>query len=670
RQHYRLAFWRLGSRQGNYRRFFDIDTLVGVRMHDPAVYHRTHWFILDLLSDQRIAGVRVDHIDGLADPAGYLRQLRTDIRAARAGEVADGALLVEKIMARGEELAACWPVDGTTGYEFADLAVGLFLRPPAADPNVASSAIAAKREVLATLFAGEVNRLVRRIMVLADSEEPGLDLDAEDMRQALVEISAQLDVYRTYLDGGAPSSGDRGRITKAAARSAAGLGFEAGRALQFFTRGLLAAPDIRSQPIAAGWIDVAQRWQQLTGASAAKGVEDTAVYRADQCLAAADVGGELTAPEVSPGSFHSAMADRGRRHPHTLNTTSTHDSKRSEDVRTRLAVLTEWSGPWAEQVARWQVRHRHLLASGDAASGASAAGSGAGGGAHVHPHDESLFYQTVVGAWPRDPARRTGFTDRIAGYLIKAAREAKVRTSWSDPDDGYESMLGSFVAGTLGADDSRFVSDVDSVVDAIGPAATVNGLGLITLKLTVPGIPDIYQGSEAESLNLTDPDNRRPVDFERLAASLAALECDLDPDGRMAEGRAASLLDPWWDGRAKLYVTHRLLTLRRSEPSLFDQSRYLPLRVRGIHHDHVIAFARAAGNRWSVTLVPRLSFSLAGLGKMPIGLEMWADTTVVLPADVPDELGNVFTGGSFRSSGGELSLGQVLGTFPVAVLTA
>jgi malto-oligosyltrehalose synthase len=650
-QHYRPAYWRLARRRVNYRRFFDIDTLVGVRVEDADVYTATHRRILELMRDARIAGVRVDHIDGLADPAAYLRRLRADIDAARPDEAGSGAVLVEKIVARHEHLVADWPVDGTTGYEFADLAGGLFLDPASADPGFATLATQAKREALATLFPGQVDRLAERVAAVVELERPGSDLDPADIADAVVELTAQLGVYRTYLDGGPPSSEDRARIAEAATRAADRLGSEPSRGLERFCLGLMEGSSAggggEADGVAERWIGVARRWQQLTGAVAAKGVEDTALYRGDGPLAAADVGGDPADPTVTPAGSHAAMEARARRHPGTLNATTTHDTKRSEDVRSRLAVLTEWSVPWAEQVSRWEARY-------PATGGRSGA---------PDPHDRRLFYQTVVGTWPRDPDARRGFAPRIRDYAIKAAREAKSRTSWSEPDEAYERELRGFVDRLLDPVEPRFAEEVDRVVDAIGPAGAVNGLSMTILKMTVPGVPDVYQGTETEALTLVDPDNRRPVDFQGRQAMLSGIDDEVAPP-------ADSLLESWWDGRAKLLATHRLLTLRRSEPELFDRAPYLPLGTRGAGGDHVVAFGRRWGSRWVVTVVPRLVLTLAGPQTWPMGPEVWADTEVVLPADAPDRLRNVFTGSTVDAGGDGLSVVRVLEGFPVAVLVA
>ncbi|HEX3947019.1 MAG TPA: malto-oligosyltrehalose synthase [Acidimicrobiales bacterium] len=657
RQHYRLAYWRLAGAEGNYRRFFDVDGLVGIRLEDPAVYRATHRLVLELAADRRVAGLRVDHVDGLADPAAYLHRLRADLDAGRTGSAdraertgrADRAertgrpaLVIEKIVARDEPLPAAWPVDGMTGYELADLAGGLLVDPAgaealAAGPPFDQREAVAKAEVLDRLFGGQLDRLVA---LAADALAPGTDVATGQLRRALAGLTVALPGYRTYLDGEPPSAADRRRLARAVATATEGLDADGRRALVLVHQGLLSAVP------GSGWLPVARRWQQLTGAVAAKGVEDTATYRYDGLLVGAEVGGDPGRPAVTPAAFHEAMAERARRHPGSLNATSTHDSKRSEDVRARLAVLSEMPDRWAAQVDRWARRHRTW-----------AAGHGTG----PSDHDRRLVYQSIVGTWPIDGPTDGDYRRRVADYVGKAAREAKQATSWLDPDERYERALAAFVGHLLGSargGDRRFVTEVDRLTAAIGPAAATNSLGLVVLRSTLPGVPDTYQGTELWDFSLVDPDNRRPVDFDRRRRLLAELD----------QGRsAADLSAGWGDGAVKLSVTGRLLRLRRDRPALFDRSAYLPLRLRGPASEHAVAFARRHRRQWSVTVVPRLAFGLAGPGRFPLGA-LWGETSVVLDRSAPTEWVEVLTGAPVGSRRGSLRLADVLRLLPVAVL--
>lgn len=604
-QHYRLSYWRLGNSQGSYRRFFDVDGLVGCRVEDPLVYEATHRLVLQIAADDRVAGLRVDHVDGLADPAGYLRRLRNDLPS-------DSSVVVEKIVARGEDLPSTWPVDGMTGYEFADLAGGLLVNPDGAARLAAADfgplAVDSKTEVLETLFQGQVDRLARAAITAAG---PGADIGVHDMAGAVLALSADLPVYRTYL----PPDG-RAVLAAAAARASTVLGPEGVRALDVLVDGMLENP--------GRWAAVTRRWQQLTGAVAGKGVEDTALYRFDGLLAAAEVGGNPGEPAVEVAAFHRAMQARSRG---GLNATSTHDSKLGEDVRARLAVLSEMPVRWERTVARWRRRNRSGLSSSD----------------------EHRLYQVVVGTWP--PGTR--YVARMQDYMVKAAREAKRETSWIDPDETYEEQLGSFVARLLGPSSGgrAFTADVARLVSAIGPAGATNALALAVLRSTAPGVPDLYQGTELWSPTLVDPDNRRRVDFTHREGMLGRLQGDL--------------LGSWEDGRVKMAVVTRLLHLRRREPTLFSRGTYLPLSPRGPARTHVVAFARRWRKKWSLTIVPRQTFGLAGPGRFPLGEPCWGDTMIPLPPDCPrtwrDPLGGV-------EVDRPLHVADLLRLLPVAVL--
>jgi len=697
RQHFRLVYWRLAARLGNYRRFFDIEGLVGVRVEAPAVYRATHHRLLELVADRRLAGLRVDHVDGLADPAGYLGALRADVDRCRHDRA---VVLVEKILARDEQVPEGWATDGTTGYEFADLAGGLLvdgdgataLRADGKDGDADELALEAKREVQHRLFSGQVARLAQAATAAADATVGGavgsVDLAPGDMEAAVVELTAQLDVYRTYLaaDARGPASSDRRRLVAAAGRAEAHLEPEGRRALRLLVEGMLGetgsvgvgvgvgdgpgsvaggprlpAGRLPGELAAAVWLPVTSRWQQHTVAVAAKGVEDTASYRFDGLLAAAEVGGEPARPAVEPERFHRAMTRRAVRSPGSLNATTTHDTKRSEDVRARLAVLSEAPGRWQEQLRAWHGRH------GDLVGAARPARHGAVPARRLERRldgrDERFVYQTLLGTWPPLRADRRSFADRVEGYLVKAAREAKRRTSWTEPDHTYERALRHLVDGLLRPLDGPMGHDLDRWLDDIGPAAVANSLALLVLKSTAPGVPDLYQGTERWALSLVDPDNRRPVDFSALDRQLTALEGPLSGGGGLAE-----ILVDWRDGRVKLAVTAALLRFRRSEPAIFDRGRYLPLVPYGPAAAHLVAFARQHRRRWAVVVVPRLSYRLAGPSAFPVGADCWHRTGVELPEDAPPVLTDVLGGDRWAVRRHRLEAGRVLGSFPVSVL--
>jgi (1->4)-alpha-D-glucan 1-alpha-D-glucosylmutase len=649
-QHYRLALWRVGRHEGNYRRFFDVDGLVGVRVEDPVVYEATHSLLLELARDERIAGFRVDHVDGLADPAGYLARLRHDLDAARPSPP---TLVVEKVLAREERIPASWPVDGTTGYEFADRAGSLLVDAAGAEAIAAQDgdtrpfdelSADAKRFVQRSLFPGQVDRLVGLVLSQLDRDRPGHDSARADVAAALTELASQLGVYRNYVDAAGPTGDDRAHLHGAAVGARIHLDEDGRRALDAIVPVLVDLDDGTTTGM-SDHLEPVRRWQQHTGAVTAKGVEDTALYRFGGLMALTEVGSDPGRPPVTVDQFHRAMASGRRRGPGSLLATTTHDTKRSEDVRTRLAVLSEVPDTWSEHVSRWHRWHRSLPSVPD-------------------PHDEHFLYQTIVGAWPLDLDDRSGFSRRVQDYMVKAMREAKVRTSWLDPDEGYERRVRSFVRTTLGPSNRRFHADLADLLDQVGPAAAVNALALTVLKCTVPGVPDLYQGTELWSHSLVDPDNRRPVDFDRRARLARALD-----GAAQREVLAAELLVSWPDGRLKLLVTQALLRFRRSEPELFDRGSYLALDVRGPLRSHVVAFVRRRGPDWIVVVVPRLPLTVAGAGRMPVGPDLWGGTSVVLPEGCPGDLVDVVTDRQLSSRRRRLGLDELFAILPLSVLT-
>ncbi|HEU4399294.1 MAG TPA: malto-oligosyltrehalose synthase [Actinomycetota bacterium] len=535
-QHYELVEWRRAAVDGNYRRFFTVNDLVGVRQEDPEVFRMTHATTLRLVADGLVDGVRVDHVDGLADPAAYLERLDLALRSlpggARGQESGDGVpwLVVEKILEPGERLPA-WPVAGTTGYEFLAVADGVLVDPAAAgtfaeryrrltgtDPDPAELAVACKREWLLRDFHAEVAGVAGQL--------PG---DPAANRDAVVELAAQLPVYRTYVTDRV-SDADRAVVVTAAAAAARRLDPAGRQALARMAAALLLA-----SPAPAA----VRRFQQLSGPAMAKGVEDTALYRDTRLLARNEVGGDLGRFGRHVAELHAANAEREARWPASMLATSTHDSKRGEDVRARLAVLSEHPQRWWVLAERWTGRL-----------------AGPGG---VDPADALLLWQTMAGAWPLEQ-------ERCLAYMEKAVREAGRRTTWTDPDPAYERAVRELVERAYA--DPRLRDELEELVAEIGPAGRVKAAGLALLRLTSPGVPDTYQGTETEQLVLVDPDNRRPVAFEA-------------------------------DGSLKFRVTRAALRLRRQRPELF--AGYRPLAAP----DHLVAFARG-GDRL-VVVVTRLT---------------------------------------------------------------
>jgi len=650
-QHYVLADWRVANREVNYRRFFDINELIGVRQEDPRVFAETHALVAELAADPRIVGFRVDHVDGLRDPAAYLSMLRELTGRSAPAPV----IVVEKIVAGSEPLPD-WSVDGTTGYEFADLVVGLFIEEAGAAAfasaaaaatgdhrNFAERAIDARRRVLDSLFSHQLDQVAAAFgRAFDDSNEAAI---VADIRLTIRELTTYLDVYRTYRRIGAAMRGeDRERLHAAADRARGGL---SGAAVHVLDRvvtivsGEMAAESVAWQATAG--------WQQLSSPVAAKGVEDTAMYDSGHLLAAADVGADPDRPAASNQRLHAAMVARRRDTPSALSSTSTHDSKRSHDVRCRLAVLSELAPDWDGTV---EAIERLVL---------SSAGTSAPDAA-----DRRYLYETLVGAWPVSGTVGDDFVVRIQAYAFKAAREAKRHSNWLDPDAAYEAALGDLAQRIIEGKPVEARRLIEAMVSRVECAGATNSLASVVLKTAAPGVPDIYQGDDGWFFALVDPDNRATLD----APAHAKLLAELPPTSVAADHSAAVtvLLAEWRTGAVKQLVVRNSLVLRRREPKLFALGSYQPLEVVGEHRDHVLAFARVHEDRTAITIVPRGVYSLSGPARFPLGAATWADTAVVMPAAGPVEFADVLTGAPISATNARIPVAAALATLPVALL--
>jgi (1->4)-alpha-D-glucan 1-alpha-D-glucosylmutase len=631
RQNYRLAFWRTGARELGYRRFFDITTLAGLRVEEPHVFEDTHERVLGWLDEGVIDGLRVDHPDGLRNPEGYLRRL---------AEATNGAwVVVEKILERGERLPAAWPVDGTTGYDFLNRVGGLFVDPAGEETltrlyadlvgdteDFGESAYRSKHQVMQNALAADVSRLAALFVQVCERHRRYRDYTRHELHEVLREILACFPVYRTYVRPalGAVSVEDVASVEKAvwcASERRPDLDPE----LLAFLRDLLLlritapatdTPDAPDEPVEA---ELAARFQQVSAPVMAKGVEDTAFYTYLRLVSLNEVGGDPGRFGTSPEEFHRASDEAQRQWPHGLLSTSTHDTKRSEDLRARVNLLSEVPDQWGEAVRRWMAmneRHRPGALLPDRSA-------------------EYLLYQTLVGGWPLEP-------ERAVAYMEKASREAKTRTSWTDPDPEYDEALRQFVLAVLG-DEEFLAALADFVQPLVGPGRTTS-LAQALVKLTAPGIPDTYQGTELWDLSLVDPDNRRPVDYGQRRRLLAETH-DMAPEEVLSRSD---------EGLPKLLVTTRALHFRRRRADLFGpKGDYLPLRATGVHADRVVAFSRGGG---AVTVVPRLVLGLAG---------GWGGTAVELP---PGQWHNELTAEQWP--GGDVALADLLARFPVALLSS
>lgn len=663
-QPYRLAAWRTAAHEINYRRFFDINELAGLRMEDPAVFAASHALVLTLLGDGRVTGLRLDHVDGLYDPAGYLAALQAAARDA--GAPAPLYLAVEKILGEAEALPADWPVAGTTGYDFLNECGGLFVdaaseralrrvyrRFTAQRAAFADVLYECKTLIMDGPMASELNMLAAALNRLSEHDPRTRDFTLNSLTRALREVVACFPVYRTYVSAAGASDSDRRVVDTALARTRRRHPTMERSILDFVRRVLLPDP---AGPDAERRLDFARRFQQYTGPVEAKGREDTAFYRYVPLLALNDVGGDPERFGCSPAAFHAASRARHATWPHAMLATATHDTKRGEDARARLAALSELADEWGHRLSAWaraNAAHRRPV----------------DGRPAPDRNDEYLFYQALLGAWPPGAARADAeLTERLAAYALKAAREAKRVTSWLTENAPYESALTGFVRGVLGAPGAaRFLPLFLPFQARVAALGALNSLAQTTLKLVVPGVPDFYQGSELWDLSLVDPDNRRPVDYAHRRHLLAALDAArADPAAHRAV--AAEALAAWPDGRIKLLLTAVLLRQRRADPELFRAGDYQPLALRGRHAERAVALARCHAGRAVVAVVPRLCAPLTSHERpFPLG-DCWADTAVALPAGLAGRPLRDLVTGAAHAAADVLPLAALCADLPLAVL--
>ena len=654
-QYYRLAFWRVAVDDINYRRFFDINDLAGVRVEDAEVLAQTHRLIFEMIGDGRLQGLRIDHIDGLYNPGGYANLLH---------ERADALdhplyLVIEKILAPFERLRDDWLVDGTTGYEFMNAVNGLFVDPNAErffDRIYARAlgtavdyheiALEAKRSIINVNLASELSVLATDLARIAASDRRSSDFTFIGLRRALAEVVAAFPVYRTYVTSEDVAAEGR-EFIEAAVALAQRRSVLADAALFDFIADVLCARV--HLPAGTGYdryavLRFAMRFQQYTSPVMAKSIEDTAFYRYVRLVSLNEVGGEPTRFGTPPDEFHAANQLAAERHPHGLLATATHDHKRGEDTRLRIDALSEVPADWSRALRRWSRLNRNRRRE-DGRSAPSA-------------NDEYLLYQTLVGTWPiawRDagavaPEAYAAYIERIVAYMEKAIREAKLHTSWSNADPAYEEATRAFVRGILErTNENRFPGEVAAFAALVAPIAMVHSLAQVVLKCTSPGVPDIYQGCELWDFSLVDPDNRGAVDYAAREAMLARIEAD-----------PAAALASWDDGAVKLAVTWQLLKLRRERRATFASGRYAALPVRGSWSDRIVAFARDD----IIVVVPRLVRPFLDPEAPQPNLRL-SEERLPVPATAYVER---FTGARIEAEDGSITLATLLNRFPVAVL--
>lgn len=705
-QAYRLAYWRVAAEEINYRRFFDINELAAIRTEDPTVFTATHQLVLRLIAEKKVTGLRIDHVDGLYDPVGYLRRLQqaaalalqnrtlpetpsllsradweaslVQLESVPLSEEPPCYVVVEKILSEGEVLPGHWPVHGSTGYDFlADLngifvdqdneraLTDFYVRFTRTRRDFSDLVYECKQLIMQASLSSEMNVLAHQLNQLSERDRHARDFTLNSLTHAIREVIACFPVYRTYINGHGVTERDSA-IIETAVRLAKLKNPAADITVFNYLRDilLLRYPSSASEADREAQRAFILKFQQCTGPVMAKGVEDTAFYRYHRLVSLNEVGGSPGQFGASLSTFHDHNQEHLKRCPLTLLTTSTHDTKRSEDVRARINVLSELPREWRTLLGRWSRQHRKrkILVDGQPAP---------------DRNDEYLFYQTVLGVWPfslMSPNDYAVFKQRIQDYMRKAAKEAKVHTSWVNPNQAYDEALLTFVS--RGLDDFLGREDFHRFRAKIAQYGIYNSLSQTLLKLTAPGVPDVYQGNELWDFSLVDPDNRRPVDYERRRQVLQALQEQIVAAGSDLLTVARELLNNREDGKIKLYVTHRALTYRREHPELFLSGDYIPVSAVGPRERHICAFARRYRNNAVLVVAPRLLAQvIPDPATPPIGPEVWCDSWALLPPGWNSRCyQNVFTGETVKAlptNGGlRLALGEVFANFPVALLTA
>jgi len=736
-QSYRLAYWRVAADEINYRRFFDINDMAAICMENPDVFEKTHALILRLLDDERVNGLRIDHPDGLYDPAEYLGRVQKarflqlchkELEALRLstveglaadrdfgssdeaerGEVCTWELLaprlterfeallrneqepgltrplyvvVEKILEPGERLPEHWPVFGTTGYDFLNVANGLFVDPSQAKTldalyakflrrriNYKELVYRCKRLIMRASMSSEVNVLGYQLDRISERNRRSRDFTLNSLTEALREVIACFPIYRTYVKSDSVLDRDRRYIEQAVSR-AKRKNLATNSSVFDFVRDILLLndPERPDEATKAAERSFVGRFQQVTGPVMAKAVEDTSFYIYNRLTSLNEVGGDPERFGTSVAAFHQQNLQRQAHWPHSLLATSTHDTKRGEDVRTRIDVLSEILREFRARIFRWARMNqgkKTVLEDEPAPC----------------RNDEYLMYQTLLGTWPLEPlagAAQESYIERIRQYVLKATREAKAKTSWVSPNEAYERATSEFVTALLGPTRrNAFLADFEPFARRVAELGIWNSLSQTLVKFASPGVPDLYQGTELWDDSLVDPDNRRPVDFEHRRELLQSLRERIDSRPESLPELVSELVESRFDGRIKLYLIWRMLRFRRERPGLCTTGRYVPLDATGAQKEHVCAFARKSADSVLLVVAPRLIGGLVGSsGRPPIGEEVWTDTELFIPRPLlARRYRHVFTGDILEGSGStgdpstsdRLSLARILAIFPVA----
>ncbi|HLD48668.1 MAG TPA: malto-oligosyltrehalose synthase, partial [Desulfobaccales bacterium] len=634
-------------------------------------FEASHSLLFNLIREGKISGVRIDHIDGLYDPLGYLQRLQSYLAPSEKDPVDRQGLyvVVEKILAADESLPPDWPVSGTTGYDFLNRLNGLFIDARGfqavqrvynrfVKPGLARDELIyqKKKLIMESLFQGELETLGYILSLLAEQDRQARDVPRKELQKIIGEVIALLPVYRTYIRSFAVSPGDRATLEQVfAAVRTQHPSFDP-TAMDFVRRVLLLDfPPSLAEEHREDWLRFVMRWQQFTGPIMAKGLEDTALYVYNPLISLNEVGTDFLV--ATPEDFHRFNRSRQENWPSTLNATSTHDTNRSEDVRMRINVLSEVPQEWAAALKRWSAwnQSKKRLVNGLAVP---------------DPNEEYFFYQTLIGAWPLFKDEIPEFKARFQDYTIKAAREAKVHTRWIAPKHEHEDALTAFTEAILDeSGPNEFLADFQKFQARLASYGALNSLSQVLLKIASPGVPDFYQGTELWDFSLVDPDNRRPVDFPQRTQLLnqVKLKVKEDPGSLIQE-----LLRNWQDGTIKLYITYKALNFRKAHPDLFLQGDYIPIMTAGPHSRQVVAFARRQENSWAVAATARLFTKIFPAADTSLHPAVWQEDCLCLPDDAPKEWMDIFTGETIKSlphgQSKSLDLANLFQNLPMALL--
>jgi (1->4)-alpha-D-glucan 1-alpha-D-glucosylmutase len=678
-QAYRLSFWRVTNDEINYRRFFDINSLVSMHVENEEVFEAMHTLIFKYIKQGWITGLRIDHVDGLFDPQQYFVRLQQACGALASQESHEQIgchfyVIVEKILVGNERLRAQWQVFGTTGYDYLNLLNGLFVMTENRaiikqiydhfidyHSEMTQAMYICKKLILIVAMSSELHILARQLEKVCEQHRWSRDFTLETLRSALRDVIACFPVYRSYirLEDMHVQAEDRKYIVKAI-QHAKRLNPASDPSIFDFIESVLLLedpPELTEEQLLTRR-DFIMRFQQLTGPVTAKGVEDTAFYRYYPLTSLNEVGMDPLSFGTDVEIFHQKNQERLQTWPHTLLATSTHDTKRSEDVRARINVLSENPEEWKKALHQWSQlnRSRKILIDG---------------GQEVPDYNEEfLLYQTLIGTWPlypMDANARAQYIDRIQKYMLKAIKEAKIHTSWINPNEEYEQGIQEFVRRILDLEpDNHFLKDFEKFIVSIIRAGMFNSLSQTLLKMTTPGIPDFYQGSELWEFNLVDPDNRRPVDYSNRQSLLAMLKQKAQED---RGSLVTHLMETPEDGRIKLYLIAQVLNFRLQHSALFKEGDYVPLEVKGEKSKNVVAFSRTKEKKQIIVVVGRFYTLLANSPSInPIG-EVWKDTRLVFPAQIEGEFRDLLSGLIFSGKQDQaFQAQQVFSKLPIAIL--